>query len=1388
MAMRSKKRKPQRKTDYEQTGKNLSAVTINVVSSMVLCRILGRLPREAARGKGPGSADYNGYEDSHRYNEETEIIARDRYEFIQICILYKKTRLCSITDKLTVANASCNASRFGSDPHLNLTYTFTHKLAIQTLTPGVYIFTCKAGPDSRAVVSRRLLIERYAPRLDCSARSRFIRIKPIHSLFPICCLRIPTRADWIRDLKRPIDWCLDHLTCVSPYNRTRFDRGNLYFPELSDIMSGAITIRCHDAEYEEEHYLIGLGTSGLMIHVQPNHSVLFVQQHKSLAFCVGFPYKADCFDHRPEISPVLCTARQENVTISFKSRLQLTTEISEGTYDIKCHHRQTFLNKSTTVLVLHNGSFVWDCSMAPRIIYLESKLNSYMICRWKMNVSDKWKPPMKRLPHKYPSIYCRDNMRSLLFDGGVLLVNRSQRIQGVFQIFCREKLILEDLIITDRFSDLRLSIYPELTAIDKSVSGTLQARLEWRGATQHDVFQLRERFPINCSFFTMNNDSNSTSHIGNKNEGDIEGNDADEDDDKAVRTENYPPDIRIIVRPEQDFYLLNQEQPVRLRVSVKDETAQYAEILGSVRLNCTVQDPEGEQVELMTKPGDATTVHSYVSFVPRNKPYKSGIYAYACGAISKTLKLEKALTIVDPKEVTLIIKNRGKQIHYTGEVHNYICILEGPPVDAIRFQRHEPRWISRENSRSAGVWKNVLHVTEEASIGHYHYQCFYNKNGLVLHNELRFSVFGAALVRLRIAHAEPSFAEESDVFRDQFRVAEADRQKSHDSRYRSNRRFGFRIPHAGGATSFQALHYLAFEGFACTVALVAWWYGFPGISQDYRKDSKSDRRVGAELKQYRHNTTQDICTWILCSEDLRNVLFTCGIVKPHLQPLLREYPTGSSVQCVSSQQSVLHSLVEMTVVSDNLGRVTADRSSVVWFVNNRSYRVGEAYLACHLRATYMNGMYGMVRLIVPVRVLATERLFVSPNPVIDEQERVSCKTFSPISEKFSPVLILPFRMDKQMLTRKDSSVYEVDNQMQSGGHVYHCTLFLPGRSPQVLEDRISVLLFDHRCLHRTSRVWLEHRIGNAEVRRMVFWKKISPTIDLPQTTVLEEVTDDDEVIGWSCLTDGYPKEASTYQLTILEQPSNSFYQIDVNELVLTPYSVFGQITVQCIAKGVWYGEEMVVNGTHNLTYVGNDRMTAKHKALFQTYPSHVFYTLVLVSITFYFGTYGYLLRRTLKDKKDDQVPVNPAVVHDVILNIHEVSLGWADFGHLCSLLREFNIINKMCFILAENALQSQLSSQPTDLPPAEVASDHSLTISDSISTDSDVKGLYQDELLTLHEALMNYHDNRRRRSILLTGEQSSIRFSMTINEPLTHQVIEPALQSFSSQTERRQNE
>ncbi|TGZ70752.1 hypothetical protein CRM22_003014 [Opisthorchis felineus] len=879
----------------------------------------------------------------------------------------------------------------------------------------------------------------------------------------------------------------------------------------SDIMSGAITIRCNDAEYEEEHYLLGPGTSDLMIHVHPNHSVLFVEQHKYLAFCVGFPNKPDCFDHRPGISPTLCTAHQKNVTISFRSRLQLTTEVSEGAYDIKCHHQQTFLNKSTTILVLHNGSFVWDCSVAPRIIYLESKLNSYVICRWKMNVTDKWKPFLNRLPHKYPSIYCRDNMRSLRFDGGVLLVNHSQRIQGVFRIFCHEKLVIEDLIITDRFSDLRLSIYPELTAIDKSVSGTLQARLEWRGATRHNVFQLRERFPVNCSYFTMKNDSHSTRYFTD-----------------PIRFAELPQGELHVKCTCSALKLTNQlvkfvfSSPVWQRISHSDDSK------GS--LNLTPYRAVSQLLGCLKPAGRLSFVGTVLQL--RLTQLSPTELTTLCPGYEHNV----TVYFNDPKEVTLIIKNRGKQIHYTGEVHSYICILEGPPVDAIRSERHEPRWISRESSRSAVVWKNVLHIAEEASVGHYHYQCLYNKNGLKLENGLRFSVFDKDLMTLDI---DPL-----------------------------------------GDSTF--------------------------------------------------------------------VYHTRGI-----RPAFR----------------------------------------------------------CHTKYLDTNILHRPVW-----RLLHGQSDFV----IKDETD----------------------------YTQSQSAVYLVDDK--EGQSTFQCSL-------RVKE----------KCLSRL----------------LIFWR-----FNLPQTTVLEEVTDNGEVIGWSCVTDGYPKEASTYQITILEQPSNSFYQIHVNELALTPYSVFGQLRVQCIAKGVWHRQEIVVNGTHNLTYVGNDRMTAKHKALFQIHPKQVFYTMVLVSITFHFGIYVYFLRRTLKDRKADQVPVNFAMLDDVTLNIHEVNLGWTDFGHLCSLVREFSIINKMCLIFAESDRQSPVSSSPTDIQPAEVGQDHSLTNSDSISTDSDIKGLYQDELPTLHDALMKYHDNRDRRSILLAGEHPLIRFSMMINEPLTNQVDEPVPHSSSSQTERRQNE
>jgi hypothetical protein len=48
--------------------------------------------------------------------------------------------------------------------------------------------------------------------------------------------------------------------------------------------------------------------------------------------------------------------------------------------------------------------------------------------------------------------------------------------------------------------------------------------------------------------------------------------------------------------------------------------------------------------------------------------------------------------------------------------------------------------------------------------------------------------------------------------------------------------------------------------------------------------------------------------------------------------------------------------------------------------------------------------------------------------------------------------------------------------------------------PLRTEDLRKLLAFDHRCLRSIARVWWEHRISNAEVRRRVFGRN-SPAID-----------------------------------------------------------------------------------------------------------------------------------------------------------------------------------------------------------------------------------------------------------------------------------------------------
>ncbi|KER22847.1 hypothetical protein T265_09123 [Opisthorchis viverrini] len=49
--------------------------------------------------------------------------------------------------------------------------------------------------------------------------------------------------------------------------------------------------------------------------------------------------------------------------------------------------------------------------------------------------------------------------------------------------------------------------------------------------------------------------------------------------------------------------------------------------------------------------------------------------------------------------------------------------------------------------------------------------------------------------------------------------------------------------------------------------------------------------------------------------------------------------------------------------------------------------------------------------------------------------------------------------------------------------------------PLRAEDVKRLSVFDHRCLRSIARIWWEHRISNSEIRRMVFGRNNSPSID-----------------------------------------------------------------------------------------------------------------------------------------------------------------------------------------------------------------------------------------------------------------------------------------------------
>ncbi|KER25252.1 hypothetical protein T265_07239 [Opisthorchis viverrini] len=60
-----------------------------------------------------------------------------------------------------------------------------------------------------------------------------------------------------------------------------------------------------------------------------------------------------------------------------------------------------------------------------------------------------------------------------------------------------------------------------------------------------------------------------------------------------------------------------------------------------------------------------------------------------------------------------------------------------------------------------------------------------------------------------------------------------------------------------------------------------------------------------------------------------------------------------------------------------------------------------------------------------------------------------------------------------------------------------CSILLYGSVtwPLCAEDVKRFSVFDHRCLRSIARIWWEHRVSNSEVRRMVFGRNNSPSID-----------------------------------------------------------------------------------------------------------------------------------------------------------------------------------------------------------------------------------------------------------------------------------------------------
>ncbi|VDP86817.1 unnamed protein product [Echinostoma caproni] len=222
-------------------------------------------------------------------------------------------------------------------------------------------------------------------------------------------------------------------------------------------------------------------------------------------------------------------------------------------------------------------------------------------------------------------------------------------------------------------------------------------------------------------------------------------------DEEPGRTfEFHAKELYLGVKPEQSFYLFNQNPSVTLFLTKNHSTPYEQSLLDRIDGNWKVLNAKGRVIPFVIDKDSSLSIYNFVSFAVPSKELVPGEFFYEYNPLKGFATFNRKLTIVSSESITLMVNGLNKKFHVSGGTHIYTCLLEGVNLIAISQERYKPRWKSLIPDKQVVQNKNAIRVTPDSELGLYDYRCYYKKNGLNLFEDVVFSIVKRESIRLSL--------------------------------------------------------------------------------------------------------------------------------------------------------------------------------------------------------------------------------------------------------------------------------------------------------------------------------------------------------------------------------------------------------------------------------------------------------------------------------------------------------------------------------------------------------------------------------------------------------------------------------------------------------------